>query len=425
MVDAAALVVFVATYAALTVPALPRLARQALPPSERLVRLTNVLLDRPAIAVAGGLGMVVVGVVGWRDAVESVDVGILVLLVGMMVLVAGLEAANFFAVAAAWLVRSFPSPRALFAATCAMTAVMSAIALNDAVVLLFTPVLVKAARAARLNPLPFLVGEAVSANVGSVATPVGNPQNAFIAIASGLSFVEFARALAPVAAASLLVAIGLGLVFFRRELAARPAEPAHVDAAISNARMMRLTAGAIAGLLLLFALGGAVPLNLWQKAALAGGVVLALAWPVARVSPARLLASVDWSILAFFVGLFVLIRGVRDGGLMAALYGALAAVDPSTVPGLTVLSAVLSNLVSNVPAVLLLADAARGSDALWLALAASSTLAGNATILGAAANVIVAQSARAFGADLDAWTFLKFGLPLTIATLGIAAWAVG
>src|SRR5206468_984962 len=230
------------------------------------------------------------------------------------------------------------------------TAALSALVLNDAIALLVTPVVIRSARSLKVNPVPYLVAVAIAANVGSVATEVGNPQNAYIAIRSGIPFLTFTVYLLPVTIVCLSIAIAGVRLALRRDLAAP-----------------------LAG-------EGAAPIVALQR-------------------PGLTLAS---GLSAAIQGAFTSALGGQAGGL-AWLVG---------------LSSLLSNLISNVPAVLLLAEVVpQGSTQLWLALAASSTLAGNATILGAACNVIVVQVASREGVSVTMRDFVKAGLPVTAATL--------
>lgn len=420
-----ALAIFLLTYAALSVPVVARGARRLVARGGRPGFL-NRFVERPGFALTGGLLMVLLGVVTVGDAVAAVNLEVLYLLFGMMVLVAGLQAANFFGVLASLVVRHAGTQPRLLLLVMGATAVMSALVLNDAVVLLFTPILVVACREMEVDPMPYLVVVAVSANIGSVATPVGNPQNALIALESGIPFAAFAMRLAPVALVCLVAAALFALWFFRRELARplakRPAAPLAV---ITNRPLFVLSVLVVAVVLAGFAGGHLLGLAL-DKVALAGGVaLLALSYPVGRHSPVRLVRRVDWGILVFFAGLFILMAGVRASGLLDLMYEAFSFASLSTVGGLTMTAAVLSNLVSNVPAVVLMLPALHtaGSDDLWLALAAASTLAGNATLLGAAANIIVAEVARGEGAEFDVWRFVRFGLPVTLLTL-LLAWGL-
>lgn len=407
--------VFVGTYVLLSLPR---------------VQVRGVRVTRPLLALAGGAAMLAVGAVAPSAAARAIDLPTLALLLGMMMLVAALEVAGFFDLLASWIVARARSQRALLASTMVAVAVLSALFLNDAVVLLFTPVLLSATARMGVSATPYLAGEAVAANVGSVATPIGNPQNAYVALAGDLDFLTFTARLAPVAAVCLAVAVLLALLVFRRELAA-PLRPAVSPPRAAHPILLPATLAVVAGVLALFAASSATGWPLWAIAAggglaaflLADGILLARGErPASALFRPEIPRRVNWGVLVFFVGLFVLLAGVRESGLLAAFLAALAFAPLETPVGLGLAVALLSNLVSNVPAVLLLAPLAHGPDA-WLALAAASTLAGNATLLGAAANVIVAEQARAHGSEFDVWRFVAYGLPVTLVTLAIAlAW---
>ncbi|HET6404575.1 MAG TPA: SLC13 family permease [Candidatus Thermoplasmatota archaeon] len=413
------LAIFAAVYALLAVPRLGRRLREAA--TARWGRWGALATGRPGIALAGALLVVLTLQVAPLDALRAIDLRILALLAGMMLLVAALDAANAFAVLASALTRWLRTPAMLLAGSMLVVAVLSALVLNDAVVLFFTPVLVRAARAMGASPVPFLVGEAIAANLGSAATPTGNPQNAAIAAAREFSFLEFTLPLLPVAALALVLGVGAALAFFWRDLGrARAADAADAPprARISNVPMLALALAALALALAGFLLGPRVRVPLWLAALGAGAVALALA-PAARVSPLALARRVDMGILVFFVGLFVLLETVRASGLLDRMADALATMGSA---GFVVGTAVLSNLVSNVPAVLLLLPTVE-SDAQALLLAAASTFAGNATFLGSAATVIVAETARHEGADFSVLQFTLLGLPLSVATL-VLAWGM-
>lgn len=367
--------------------------------------------------------MLVLGILPPRDALASINLDVLLLLLGMMLLVSGLEACGFFDVVSAQIAARARTPRSFLAALMLVTAALSALVLNDAIALLMTPIVLRATRSLRANPTPYLVGLAVSANIGSVATEVGNPQNAYVAIASGIPFLAFTFALLPVALVSLALAILLMWFAFRRQLAVpldRTAPPGPVPFRRGGLGLtLAVTAAVVA------AFFAATP-DWLPLVAFAGGSVVLFFLPFVSPTSARaLLEKVDWSILLFFVGLFVLLAGVESSGLSESIrsaFSGLAGGGPGGVPSLVGLSAVLSNLFSNVPAVLLLAHAVPpASPQMWLALASSSTLAGNATILGAACNVIVVQLAAREGVDISLRDFVKAGLPITLATLGVAA----
>ena len=408
-------------------------------------RVRGLRIDRAAAALFGGVLMLLllVGVAqepGVAGAIlAEVNLEVLLLLLGMLLLVAGLGVAGFFEWTAVQLVLHVKDARQLLVLTVLTAAVLSAVALNDAVVLLFTPTIIRTCRLLEIPPVPYVVAVALAANVGSVATPIGNPQNAFIAVHAGIAFPTFAATLLPVAAVALAITVGLLLLMLHRQM--RPGgslaghfRPDHLRAKIHadawdrprNPRMFRLGLVVLTGTFAGFVVSSwaGIPLSL---IALAGGAVLLfLGHAVAQAEASEVLRRVDWSILVFFIGLFLVIGGLRGTGTAEHIGRLLAGGAPGglgSVAGIHGVAAVLSNLVSNVPAVLLLAVpvGAIGGNRLWLSLAASSTLAGNATILGAAANVIAVEVARKEGVEVRFLDFLKLGLPVTISTLAVSA----
>lgn len=406
------LVVFVAIYALLAVPRLGRVLRERA--TARWGRAGALAFSRPGLALAGAILVVVLLQVTPREAFRAIDFRTLALLLGMMLILAALDAANAFAVLADRLARALPSPRRLLIGTMLFVALLSAFVLNDAVVLLFTPVLVRAAAAMRVSPIPFLVGEAIAANLGSAATPTGNPQNAAIATARGLDFVAFSEPLVPLALLALVLGIAVCAFAFRRDLATTgPTVPRGERVAFSSRRMLALALASLLLALAGFLFGPRFGLPLWLSALGAGLAVIVFA-PVARASPARIAKRVDVGILVFFIGLFVLLESVRASGVLTWLHGSFTGSG-----GFVVVTAILSNVVSNVPAVLLLLPTV-ASDGQALLLAATSTFAGNATFLGSAATVIVAETARREGADFSILRFTLVGLPIAVVTVGLA-----
>ena len=385
-----------------------------------LRQVARIPLERPASAMLGASLMLALGVVGPADALAAINLDVILLLVGMMAVVSGLEVCGFFDAVSVRIARGASTQTGFLAALMIVTAGLSALVVNDTVVLLLTPIVVRSTRALGVNPVPHLVALAIAANVGSVATEVGNPQNAYIAIRSGIPFLTFSAYMAPVMAACLAVSIVVVRWAYRRDLAAPFARAPAGPPVVVQRRGVALTSAIVGGVVVAFFLTD--PAWLPFIALAGGGFVLFLVPFVARVTPRGLIAKLDWGIILFFVGLFVVLGGVRASGLSAAIQGGFT----STFGGeggllwLTSFSALLSNLISNVPAVLLLAEVVQGAGGttqLWLGLAASSTLAGNATILGAAANVIVVQLAAREGVQVSMKDFVRAGLPVTAATL--------
>ena len=377
-------------------------------------------IEKPAVAMLGGALMLLLGVLSPLEAVLAINLDVILLLIGMMVLVSGLEVCGFFDLVSSRIAARAKRQPSFLTWLMIATAALSALVLNDAIALLVTPVVIRSARSLKVNPVPYLVAVAIAANVGSVATEVGNPQNAYIAIRSGIPFLTFTVYLLPVTIVCLAIAIAGVRLAFRRDLAAPIAGEVAAPIVPLQRRGLTLTFGVAVVVAAAF-LASPHPDWLPLIALIGGSIVLFFLPFVSTVTARSLIAKVDWSIILFFVGLFLLLAGVRASGLSAAIQGAFTSALGGQAGGLAWLvglSSLLSNLISNVPAVLLLAEVVpQGSTQLWLALAASSTLAGNATILGAACNVIVVQVASREGVSVTMRDFVKAGLPVTAATL--------
>ncbi len=427
-----AAVVFIVTYALISVRRFPK-----------------VRIDRPAAALVGAGLMIVLGVVTPSDAIDSINMDIILLLVGMMVLVAGLELCGFFEWVSLRMIKYSRDQFTFLVLTMVVTGTLSALILNDTVVLLFTPIIIRTCRLLKSNPVPFLIAEAIAANIGSVATAVGNPQNAYIATKADISFVDFSARLAPVAAVCMVIAIAMTYAIcrkdirrgnaheFRQKIRAEgwgvfEANLVNGDAAArSGMRRLRENRTGLFALLgitgitfVAFMASHVIGVPLAVIAFLAGVLALFVLPLVSDIRSREMLAGVDWSIVLFFVGLFIVLQGVKDSGLLLEIRGLFPGFEEGGSPSiewLAALSALLSNLVSNVPSVMLLSELIPvGQSELWYALASSSTLAGNATLLGAAANIIVAEKAEGMGVEVSFWRFALVGFPIAMATLFVS-----
>lgn len=383
-----------------------------------LGRLPPFRVDRTGIAIIGATIMVVGGIVSWDEAVRTVDAHTLVLLFGMMIVTAYLRLSGFFRLMTTWAVRSAHTPMAVLAAVIVTSGALSALFVNDVICLVMAPLVLEIARRLGLPPVPYLIAVATAANVGSVATLTGNPQNMLVGSFSGISYRSFLVREAPVALIGLAcVFIVVGLVYRRRlppVLSATPAAPImHV-----HYPLMLKTLAAVTVMLIAFLAG--VPIAL---VAIAGAAYTLL---TRRVNPAKVYREIDWRLLVLFTGLFVLTGAVERAGLAAEFLGSRAAAELQRPVVLTVVAAALSNVVSNVPAVLLFkplipkfADPQRA----WLVLAMASTLAGNLTILGSVANLIVVEAGRAGGVRIGFVEYCRVGVPLTLLTL-LLGWLI-
>jgi len=370
--------------------------------------------NRATLALVGAVLVLVLGILPLSTAYAAIDWNTLALLFAMMVFTAHLRLAGFFDLAGRALAGVSHSPRLFLFFLILAGALLSAFFINDTVVLLVTPLVCQLTLATGLNPLPFLIGLAVSSNIGSMATPIGNPQNILIATSSGLGFGDFASALTVPALTSLAVAWTLIVVIYRKDLGRRefrwvPPRPPRIHRAL-----LLKCALALAVMVGGFVVGWSLALS-----ALAGAAVLLF---TRRVKPAKVLGRVDGSLLLFFAALFVVTRAVEATGGFQALLAWSRPLLAENLALFSVLAAGLSNLISNVPAVMVLkpliptlADTHRA----WIALAAASTLAGNLTLLGSVANLIVAETARPYGIKLGFLEYLKVGLPLAVLSIVI------
>jgi Na+/H+ antiporter NhaD/arsenite permease-like protein len=380
-------------------------------------RLPGVPLDRSGFALVGAAILLVAGVVDLETAAHLVDVEVIVLLAGLMLLNEALAEAGFFRGLTLWATRRARGPFALLVSLVLASGVLSALFLNDTIVLMLTPVVIHLTRALGAAPLPYLLALALSANVGSVATVTGNPQNLLVSVAGGIGYGAFAAALAPVALAGLVLVIAVVAVGHRAHVTGDAFErAAPAPQRTVSRRLWALSATALA-MLAAFVLGAQVAVAAFT----AGALSLLL---VGRSGPA-LLRRIDWSLLVLFAGLFVVVGSVRETGAAAVAFDALGAWLTAGVVPLALISAVASNLLSNVPAVLLLLPpilAGAGGTADLLVLAMASTLAGNLTLVGSIANLIVAESARRHGVEVGFWAYARAGAPVTLLSLAFGVW---
>ena len=393
----AAGVIFVGSYLALAIGRIPGLS-----------------IDRAGIALVGAGLMVASGALSLDDAYKAVDLDTITLLLGMMIVVASLRLSGFFAVANAWVAAHARRPLILLGAVVATSGVFSAFLVNDAICLVLAPLVLELTLALRRRPVPYLLAVAMASNVGSTATITGNPQNIMIGSFSHLPYAKFALALGPVALVGLIVTVALIAIFHRAEFAGA----VRLEALPPKAGANRvLVARALLATLVLIALffAGVVP----AKAAIIVGGLLLL---TRRVKSRRVYAEIDWSLLLMFAGLFIIVAGAQHALLDPNTIAVVGRLHLDQVPVLSAVTAVLSNLVSNVPAVLMLkpfVEALKDHDTAWLVIAMASTLAGNFTVLGSIANLIVVQRASASGVAIGFWDYFRVGAPLTLITLAI------
>jgi Na+/H+ antiporter NhaD/arsenite permease-like protein len=376
-------------------------------------RVPGLRVDRTGAAIIGAALMIAAGVLTVPEAYAAVNYDTIMLLFGMMIVVANLRLSGFFTAVSAWVVEHAHRPLRLLCGIVLVSGVFSAFFVNDTMCLVLTPLVLEITRRLGRNPIPYLLAVAMSSNIGSVATVTGNPQNMMIGSFSGIPYRAFAAALSPVAAVGLALTVAVIALVYRSEFRGRNRlEIRHRPVRVHRALLWKSVAAA--GLMIVFFFAG-VPVP--TVAVVAGALLLI----TRRVKPERIYAEIDWGLLVMFIGLFIVIAGIEKTPLADDLFAFASQYHLDRTAPMSIFSAALSNLVSNVPAVLIfksmvpkLADPAHA----WLTLAMSSTLAGNLTVLGSVANLIVIERARR-EVRIGFWEYAKAGVPLTLVTLAV------
>ncbi|MDI1448362.1 SLC13 family permease [Polyangium sp. 6x1] len=403
------LVVFVATYALIA-----------------FRRLSLLPIGRPAGALAGACAMVVLASIEPRWGIDAkaafaaVEPNTIGLLLGMMLLAAALAEAGFFEMAASFLLARKPSPVGLLYGTTIASGVLSAVLVNDPVCVLFAPVVDATARRAGLPRVPYLLALAMGANAGSAMTLAGNPQNMLVAHLSGLSYRSYLFRAGPAGFLALLVTAATLHFLFRKKLRPTSAGSIDADAKVAPRSRSELTLAlvVILGVSIAFLAGA----NL-AFAALTGAAALLV---LRRRDSASLFSDVTWTVLVFFGALFIVAAAFQRTGLVdAALAAARPFIPAERGAAMAALSAMFTlgcQVVSNVPFILLAEPMIRtlpDPTLAWTVTAMATTLAGNLTLLGSVANIIVVEAAHAED-EIGFVTYLRAGLPVTIASMVVA-----
>ena len=378
-------------------------------------------LDRAGIALLGAIGLLASGAISLDQAGHAIHVPTLLLLFSFMVIAAQLRLGGFYAWIANRIGGMHAGPHALLAALVVAVAGLAAVFSNDVVCLAVAPVWIEICERRRLDPVPFLLALACAANIGSAATLIGNPQNMLLGGALGLSFSGYLKT------AAVPVLAGIGVIWLviariwrgRWNLPGTQADPAAERQPDDRGRFLdpwQAAKGlAVAATLFGLFLASDRPREIL---ALGGAGILLLS---RKLHSRDMLGLVDWQVLVLFIGLFIVNDALERTGLPHQAVAALAAhgVDlqhPAVLYGATF---VLSNLVSNVPAIMLLLPAASHRDGALLAL--SSTFAGNLLVVGSIANMIVLDAAAQRGIRISWKQHAMVGVPVTAVTLGVAA----
>lgn len=393
------------------------------------------------VAALGGAGVILaIGLVGPDDAFYSKDTGIdwnvIFLLFGMMVIVGVLKMTGVFEYVAIWAAKAAKGrPFRVMTLLCLITAVASAGLDNVTTVLLVAPVTLLVAERIGVRPVPFLIAEALASNIGGTSTLVGDPPNLIVASKSGLGFNDFLVNLGPVVLVMLVAFVVLSRFLFRKDFIADPERVADVmqldeREAIQDRALLVRSLIVLAMVLAGFTLHSVLHLEPSIIALLGAGLLIA----VSGLRPQAYLAEVEWETLLFFAGLFILVGSLVKTGVIDILAQALTTATGDSVPTAMMLllwgSALFSAIVDNIPFIATMTPvvdqmvggtgAFAGQNGLWWALVLGADLGGNATAIGASANVVVAGIAKRSGHPISFWEFTRYGLVVALVTLGIA-----
>ncbi|CAN5230752.1 ArsB/NhaD family transporter [Frigoribacterium sp. UYMn621] len=399
------------------------------------VLIATEKVPRVTVALVGAGLMVIIGATDKRGIFFSqesgIDWNVIFLLLGMMIIVGILQQSGLFEFLAIWAAkRAKGRPFVIMVMLVLITAVLSAFLDNVTTVLLIAPVTLLICDRLTISPIPFLIAEVMSSNIGGTATLIGDPPNIIIASRGGLSFNDFIVNVAPIVVILLVVFVGLCWLMFRKQLGFDPARVARVMAlnereAIRDVPLLVKSLSVLALVIAGFILHSLVNLEPAIVALLGAGLLVL----ITRLEPRKIFADVEWQTLLFFAGLFIMVGGLVSLGVIEAVgQAAIQAVGTNylgATAGLLFGSAVFSGIVDNIPYVATLAPLvndlvqAGGQPAqpLWWALTLGADLGGNATAVGASANVVVLGIAMRNGHPISFWTFTKYGLVVTAVTV--------
>src|SRR3712207_2767214 len=403
-----------------------------------LIVIATELAHRTVAALLGALVIVFFGVVEQNEAAaEFVDWNTIGLLAGMMVIVAVLNRTGVFEYlaikSAQW---GKARPGRILIVLAVVTAALSAFLDNVTTVILMVPVTFLIANAVGVSPLPFLLTQVMASNVGGAATLIGDPPNILIGSAAKLTFVDFVYNMAPVVVLALPVVLAYLWFVFRRELqynegAEEEIRALDAEGAIRNRTLLRKSLIVLGAVILAFFLHGLLHLEV-ATIALFGAATLML---YARSDVHEVLRGVEWPTLLFFVGLFVLVGGLEATGVVGKIAELLAGVGEATSVTTAVViiwgSAVASGIVDNIPFTATMIPVIREltqaqglseteARPLWWALALGADFGGNATLIGASANVVVAGMSERAGQKISFLRFMAYGVPVTVLSLVVA-----
>lgn len=378
-------------------------------------RIPGLMLDRTGIALLGAIAMVAGGVLSLEGAIAGIDFSTIVLLYALMILSAQLRLGGFYTRTATRIAVLLGRPRLFLLALMLASGLLSSVLANDIVCLAFTPVLAASLLRGGVNPLPFLIGLAVSSNIGSAATVIGNPQNMLIGQVGRLDFGGFLAWSAPPSFLSLMGSYSIICLVYHKGFARRkPVSVPGPQEEWPEFNSWQSAKGLIATMILIGLFFTSIPREV-SAIAVAGALLCSR-----KMKSRSIIGLVDWHLIILFCALFVVMKGISEENIPALIIEGLSdmGIEIRSLMALTGISAIASNLVSNVPATMLLIRFLDpGNPVEWYTLALSSTFSGNLIVIGSIANLIVIEQAREFGVEITFKDHARAGIPVTIFTL--------
>lgn len=365
-------------------------------------------VDRTGVAIIGGALTIATGVLTFDMAVKSIDYRTIVLLFSMMILSSNLKSSGFFRLVGNFMLNNFKTRKSLLFGVIVTSGVLSAFFINDVVCLLFTPIVIMICKRTKVSPVPYLIGIATASNIGSAGTLLGNPQNILIGSISKISFLTYFAKAFPVSLIGLLINYFMVSWLYRTDLT-DPLTTELVKVQPFKEKYHRYLVGKSL-LVTICILAGFV---LSSEPAVIASLGAASLLVTRRLKPEKIYSGIDFNLLVMFGGLFVVMGGVEQSGLMNRI---MEIINFKGFISFSLVTVILSNLFSNVPAVMLLKSfiPMNGGTIWWTGLGVFSTIAGNLTLTGSIANLIVVESANREGINIGFFEYLKTGLPLTV-----------
>lgn len=377
-----------------------------------LGRFPRLKMNRATITLAGSTILLGFGAITPDTAFKLIDFNTLALIFSMMILNANLKISGFFSIVNNFILKKAKSPRKLLFIIIISSGFLSAIFLNDTIVLILTPLILYSLKSLKINPLPYLLGLALSSNVGSMATITGNPQNMIIGISSKIPYTKFLFHLFLPSLIGLILVYFILVFLYRKEFKKKNFENIEIPQVRIFKPLLIKTLISVLILLLGFFSGASIVMT-----ALFSISILLI---TRRIKPHRVFAEIDWSLLVFFAGLFIITGTLGEIGFVEKIWQIFSPLFHKGIFLFSFGTLIISNLISNVPAVLLIKPFIPLMEFpfyKWLLLAMASTLSGNLTLIGSVANLIVAEGAKKEGFEITFWEYLKAGFPVTIFTM--------